>query len=93
MSKDVQTQLEQVGHAAGELKDDVLATAATAAATAKEKTLDVYEELAAQLPKTPEELGEAVAQIAEKIRRNPTPWIVGGAVVFLAWALGRGRRN
>lgn len=84
--------LVESGHAAaayaGEVKDQVAATAVVA----KDKAEEMAHALAEHIPSTPEEWEAVAKDIMESIRKNPRPWIIGAAVVGFLWLASRRTR-
>ncbi len=84
---------EAVAATAAQVKDQVLATAVTAADRATATAKDIAKDVADQLPANQQELEDAVRALVDNIRKNPKPWVIGATVAGVIWLLGRSSKR
>ena len=77
-----------------ELTSDAMAKTAELTSEVKAKTAEFGSNVAAEASGTAEEIAEMAGRMAERVRRNPLPWVAGAIAALVAVVMAaRGRRR
>ncbi|MEV4418261.1 hypothetical protein [Catellatospora sp. NPDC049609] len=87
--RDIADKAATVGGQAGEAALAARDKTIEAAGVVTERAGELAHNVADQLPRDAQEWEALGRDLRDRIRANPTPWVIGAGAVLVAWLIGR----